>query len=75
VHTKAETIILNVYEPHALNVLHQKATFISVLTDASNHKEIKIFPALVRYFDYKSGVKIKMLELKSLPGETSAIVK
>jgi hypothetical protein len=67
VHTKAETIILNMYEPHALNVLHhdlEKATFISILTDASNHKEIKIFPVLVGYFEYKTGVKIKMLRAK-----------
>jgi hypothetical protein len=75
--TKAEVIILNVYEPHALNVLHcdmEKATIISVLTDASNHKEIKIFPVLVRYSDCKTGVKIKILELKSLPGETAVVI-
>jgi hypothetical protein len=76
-HTKAVAIIVNVYEPHALNVLHcdlEKATFIAVLTAATNHKEIKIFPVLFRYFYYKSGVKIEILELKSLPGETSVVV-
>jgi hypothetical protein len=60
-YTKVEAIILNVYELHALNVLHcdlEKATFNSLLTDPPNHKEIKIFHVLVRYFDYKSGVKI-----------------
>jgi hypothetical protein len=76
-HTKAEAIILNMYEPHALSVLHcdlVKAEFISVLTNASSHKEIKIFPMIIRYFDYKTGVKVKVLELKSLPGETSLVV-
>jgi hypothetical protein len=29
---------------------------------------------LVRYFDYECGVKIRVLELKLLPGETSLIV-
>jgi hypothetical protein len=51
---KAEVIILNVCEPHALNVLHcdlEKATFISVLSDTSTHKETKFFLVLVRYFD------------------------
>lgn len=75
--TKAEAINLNVYEPHVLNVLHcdpEKARFISLLTDASNYEQIKIFPVLVRNFDYKSGVKIKILELKSLPNEISVIV-
>ena len=32
-----------------------------------------IFPALVRYFDHKTGVEIKILWLKSLLGETSVI--
>lgn len=77
VRTKAEAIVLHVLAPYTLNLLHcdlEKAAFISISTDASNHKEIKIFPVLVRYFDYKTGVNIKILELKSLPGETSAIV-
>jgi hypothetical protein len=65
------------YEPHALIMLHcdlEKAAFILVLTHTSNYKEIKVFPVLVIYFDYKSGVKIKILELKSLPAETSTIL-
>jgi hypothetical protein len=68
---------LNAYELYALNVLHcdqEKATFISVLTDTSSRKEIKIFPVLLRYFDYKTGVKLKILELESLLGETSVAV-
>jgi hypothetical protein len=55
-------------------VLHcdlEKATFISALTVASNRKEIKILP---QHFDYESGVKIEILELKSLFGETSVII-
>jgi hypothetical protein len=28
---------------------------------------------LVRYFGYKTGVKIKILELKLLPGETPVV--
>jgi hypothetical protein len=75
--TKAGAIIWNVYEPRAINVLHcnmEKAACSSVLTDSSDHKEIKIFHVLVRYFGYKTQVKIKILELKSLPGEISVIV-
>jgi hypothetical protein len=44
------------------------------LTDTSNHKELKVFPVLVRCSDYKTGVKIKIFKLKSLSGETSATV-
>lgn len=75
--TKTEAIIRNVLTPHAQNELRcdlENVTFISILTDASNHKEIKIFPLLVRYFDRNKGLKVKILELKSLPGETSDIV-
>lgn len=65
------------YELAALNELHcdmETAAFISVLTELSSHKEIKILPMLVRCFDYKNGVKIKILEPKSLSGETYIIV-
>jgi hypothetical protein len=75
--TKALTIILNVYGPPALKVLYcdlEKATLISVLTGPSNYKQSHIFPVLLMYSDYKTGVKIKILKLKSLSGETSVIV-
>ena len=75
--TKAEAIILHVFMPYALRTLQsdlEKCSFVSILTDASNHKEVKLFPILVRYIDWDYGVRVKILEFKSLPGETSAIV-
>jgi hypothetical protein len=68
--TKAEAIILNVFEPHVLHCDLEKVTCISVLTDACNHDEIMIFPVFVRHFDYETGVNIKIFE----PDETSVIV-
>ncbi|GLV42532.1 hypothetical protein CBL_21272, partial [Carabus blaptoides fortunei] len=53
--TKAEAIMLNVFMPYALRVLHndlEKCSF-----DASNHKEIKLFPILVRYIDWSYGFR------------------
>lgn len=67
--TKAEAIVTNIFAPNILNILHcnlKQCTFVSVLTDASNHKEIKLFPVLIRYFDCKSGIKVNILELNSL---------
>jgi hypothetical protein len=67
VQTKVVAIIVNVYEPHALNVLHcelEKATFIAVLTAATNHKEIKISSVRFRYFYYKFGMKIRNIRAK-----------
>ena len=75
--TKAEAIILHVFMPYALRTLQsdlEKCSFVSILTAASNHKKVKLFPILVRYIDWDYGVRVKSLEFKSLPGETSAIV-
>lgn len=43
----------------------------SINFDASNHKNTKLFSVLVRYLSLESGVNIKILELKDLPGETA----
>jgi len=51
-----------------------EANFVSVTIDASNRKEVKIVPVVVRYFLPDVGVKVKLLEFKSLPGETAAIL-
>ena len=37
-------------------------------------KEVKLVPIAVRYFLPKSGVKVKLLEFKSVPGETAEIL-
>ena len=47
--------------------------YISVLSDASNHKEIKVYPILVKYFDIKSDISLKILNLLSIERETSEI--
>lgn len=75
--TKAEAVVVSVLAPFAENELKSdldKATFISVSLDSSNHKELKMFPTLIRYFDLKTGVQVKLLDLQALPGETSDIV-
>ena len=43
-------------------------------TDASNHKDTKIFPTLVRYFHCEKGVRVKILDIVDLPGETAEII-
>jgi hypothetical protein len=70
-------IILNILIPLAPSEFQsniQKANLISVMTNASNHKDTKIFPVLVRYFEPSKGVQVKLLELKSLPGERAETV-
>lgn len=72
--TKSEAIICNVLCPLSEEeVQHDldKCSFVTLTVDASNHKDIKLFPVLVRYFKPLEGVKVKIIEFSSLPGETS----
>lgn len=48
--TKAKAIIANLFAPHCLSELQsdlERYSFVSIMTEASNHKEIKIFPILI----------------------------
>ena len=57
--------------------LHQEEldqiNFVTVSIDASNMKEVKLVPTVVRYFLPESGVRVKLLEFKSVSGETAKI--
>lgn len=70
--TKTTAIISGVFEPMIQNQIEEElkqAHFVSISTDASNRKEIKMFPVIFRYYLPKEGVKTRLVELKSLPGE------
>ncbi|XP_055904720.1 uncharacterized protein LOC129940426 [Eupeodes corollae] len=73
--TKATAIITNVIAPFSISqVLCDLKTiaFISVQTDASNHLALKIFPVLIRYYDFKNGgTKSKILNLAFEKNEKS----
>lgn len=66
--TKAETIVKNVLAPKSVedcvNILKDpsKSQMFSVATDASNFKNRKMFPIMVRYFDPLEGIKNKLLD-------------
>lgn len=71
--TKAAAIVSGVFEPMIISQIEselEKAQFITMSTDASNHKELKMFPILIRYFLPTEGVKTRLIELQNLPGET-----
>lgn len=72
--TKCEAIVQNVIAPVAQEELKEdlnKSNFVSFSMNASNRKEIKLVPIIVRYFNPNEGVKVKLMEFKSVPGETS----
>lgn len=75
--TKAEAIVTKVFAPDLLLSLQKQletVNFITVFSDASNHKDLKLFPTLVRFFDKNIGINVKIIDLTSLPGETSDII-
>jgi hypothetical protein len=76
--TKAEAIMKNVLAPRSvqdfIDVLKDPAkssNFFSIATDASNHKNRKIFPLVVRYFDPLSGIKNTLLDFIEQADETA----
>ena len=72
--TKSEAIITNVLSPYILDEVQQdlkKTQSITLSLDASNKKDIKLFPVVVRYFLPNCGVQDKIIDFVSLPGETS----
>ena len=71
--TKCEAIV-NVIAPMCTDELHQeldRINFVTMTTNASNMKEVKLVPIVVRYFLPKSGINVKLLEFKSVTGETA----
>ncbi|KAF2886470.1 hypothetical protein ILUMI_19703 [Ignelater luminosus] len=75
--TKSEAVIKRVLAPFAFDALAQEletSHFVSIFSDASNHKDIKLFPTLVRYFNTQNGISIKVVDVTSAPGETAEII-
>lgn len=75
--TKSEAIITNVIAPYSVETLLlklQDIIFLGLSTDASNHNADKIFPIIIQYFDWKTGIQSKLLELSALANETSMTI-
>lgn len=75
--TKTEAIVVNVLASTAIKELKDdldKSHCITILNDASNHGNKKIYPILVRYSQPYEGVQVKILDLQDQPGETSDII-
>lgn len=72
--TKCEAIVSKVIYPHVKDQLKsdlEQCKFVTVAFDASNQREIKLMPILVRYFSIENGISVKVVEVASLPGETA----
>ena len=61
--TKCEAIIRSTFLNFVQEDLKkdlEEAKYVCLLGDASNHKATKLYPVLVRYFNFKSGVNVKI---------------
>jgi len=75
--TKCEAIITKVFFSLVKNQLKEdldKCNYITVFSDTSNHKDIKLFTILVRYFHCKKGIQIKFLKMFSITQETAEVL-
>lgn len=75
--SKSNAIIKNVLFPAVKEELIaelKEIHFVSILSDASNHKAEKLYPIAVQYFNSKYGVQVKLLNLSTIKGETSEII-
>ena len=62
--TKCDAIVKNVIVPFSRQILNKElqcVPFVCLFSDASNHKDVKIFPTLVSYFHPETGINIKIL--------------
>lgn len=75
--TKTEAIINGVIAPFAVDEVKKEldsVNYVTLATDASNRKSIKMMPVLARYFIPTVGVRIKVLEFSAETGETALII-
>ena len=71
--TKTKSIIAGVLGSYAQKILLSELETqpFSVSVDASNHNELKLFSLVIRFFNAKVGVRVRLLNLRSMPNETS----
>lgn len=68
---------LGVLAPFSVKQLLKKLNQqpFSIAIDSSNHGNVKMFPLVIRFFTKEDGLQFRLLDLESLPGETSEQVK
>ena len=65
---KATAIIKGILAPYSHQQLLKELSLLpySISIDASNHKETKLFPVVVRFFSPNDDIKVRLLKLKNL---------
>lgn len=63
--------VFYVYAVDLLKIQLQKANFIAILIDSSNHNDLKIIPILMVFFSLEKGIELNYIEYTDLPVDTS----
>lgn len=74
---KYELIISKVIAAFAMEQVLEELKnnkFATLMVDTSNHKNLKLVPILIRYFNPQEGVQIKVLGFTNLQGKTADIL-
>jgi len=73
--TKMEALVTEVLGPYAiqnvLNDINRDNLFYCLQTDASNKKNIKLFPLVVQYFTAENGIQNKLLDFYENSNESA----
>ena len=75
--TKIEKIVTSVLAQYSIDAVlksfeENDITYFGVATDGSNHNELKLFPIIIQYFDWrKGGLQSKLIELTNKENETA----
>jgi hypothetical protein len=65
---------VSVLAPYTIAVFRnelERANYVLIMIDSSNHCTLKIVPVLVRYFIPEEGITTMVLEFLDLPCETA----
>ena len=71
--TKTKSIITKVLGPYAQKILLSELGTqpFTISVDASIHNQLKLFPLVIRFFNAKVCMQVRLLNLRSMPSETS----
>ena len=75
--TKTEKVVTSVHAHYSIDAVlksfeENDIAYFGVATDGSNHNELKLFPVLVQYFDWrKGGLQSKLIEFTNKANETA----
>ncbi|CAL8068026.1 unnamed protein product [Orchesella dallaii] len=75
--TKCEKIVTKVLSVAAIDLVREEVAninYVNAAVDCSNHKSVKLMPVMIRYFTVNEGVKIRLIDIHSLKGETADII-